>query len=223
MKSQEIYKRFLLELNKNDSNEGVNILPSSFVLLFNTERFRWLEQKLESDADNWKLQHLDNLLVVDKQLTKQHEFSDAVEFAFPEDFFRHAYSFSIADKGACKGERIYNFEKKALGFHTVLADDFSSPQFEYRETPFIITQNNIRVFFEGFKIQRVYASYYRLPKPIDIAGYTKFDGSASVDLETDLIEDQIDEIIERVVKRVAGQVGDVEKHQVANERIVTEP
>lgn len=223
MTSQEIYKRFLLELNKNDSNEGVNILPSSFVLLFNTERLRWLEQKLDQYADNWKLQHLNNLLEVDKLLTKQNEYSDAVEFKLPEEFFRHAYSFSIADKGGCKGQKVFNFEKKALGFHTVLADDFSKPQFEYRETPFIITQNKIRVFFEDFKIQRVYASYYRLPKPIDIAGYTKFDGSPSVNLDTDLIDDQIDEVIERVVKRVAGQVGDVEKHQVAQERIATEP
>lgn len=223
MTSKEIYKRFLLEMNKNDSNEGVNILPSHFVLLFNTERLRWLSEFFNDDADNWKLSTLDNLLEVDMLLKKVKTYDDSVEFEIPTDFFRQASSFSIADKGDCKGKRIFNFEKKALGFQTTLADDFSSPQFDYEETPYIITKKKLRVYFDDFTIKRAYLSFYREPKPIDIAGYTKIDGSASTNLDTDLTEEQIDEVIERVVKRVSGKTGDVEKHQVANERISTEP
>lgn len=210
-------------MNKNDSNEGVNILPSHFVLLFNTERFRWFTEFFKSDADNWKLSSLDTFLEVDVLLKKVKTYDDSIEFEIPTDFFRQASSFSIADKGDCKGRKLFNFEKKALGFQTTLADDFNSPQFDYEETPYLITKKMLRVYFSDFKIKRVYLSYYREPKPIDIAGYMKVDDTASVDADTDLSEEQIDEVIERVVKRISGKTGDAEKYQVANERISTEP
>jgi len=223
MTSKEIYKRFLLEMNKNDSNEGANILVSHFVLLFNTERLRWLSEFFNDDSDNWKLTTIDNLLEIDMLLKKVKTYEDSVEFEIPSNFFRQSSSFSIADKDNCKGKKIFNFEKKALGFQTTLADDFSAPQFDYEETPYVITKKKLRVYFKDFTIKKAYLSFYREPKPIDISGYIKIDGSESTDLDTDLTDEQIDSVIERVVKRVSGKIGDIEKHQIANERISTEP
>ena len=65
MKSTEIYKRFLIKVNKNDSNDGINILPSIFVLMFNSEAIRWLSETLDTDGDNIKLDTLDRLLETD--------------------------------------------------------------------------------------------------------------------------------------------------------------
>lgn len=222
MTSKEIYKRFLLKINKNDSNEGINILPSHFVLTFNSERLRWLGDKFDDNADNWSLAHLDNLLQADKLLTKVKKFDDSVEFQLPDDFYRYASSFSIADKGECKGVKIFNFEKKPLGFNTVLADDFSSPQFEYQETPFIIVQNKLRVYFDDFEIIKVYASYYKEPAAIDMAGYERIDGTPSIDQDTDLNLEQIDEVLDRMVIEVTGNYQDAERFQYAQNKISTE-
>ena len=46
MTSLEAYKHFLLLINKNDSNTNVNISKGEFVLLFNSQKRVWLNEKL---------------------------------------------------------------------------------------------------------------------------------------------------------------------------------
>ena len=93
--SKEIYKRFLLSFNKNDSNAGTNIPISHFVLTFNSERLRWLNDFF--DKDDWRLQQIDNLLVVDKNIGKVGDLKDSVSFKLPDDFFRHAFDLKFPD------------------------------------------------------------------------------------------------------------------------------
>lgn len=223
MTSKEAYKRFLLKLNKNDSNEGVNILPSHFVLMFNTERLRWFGEFFNESSDNWELSTISDFLEVDKLLTKVHTFEDSLVFAVPDNLYREASSYSLCDKGECKNIKVYNFEKKPLGFHTILADDFSGPQFDFEETPFIFEKEGMRVYFKDFTIKKVYLSYYREPLAIDIEGYEKIDGSPSTDIDTDLDDTFIDEILDRMVAEVSGQTKDGERFQFVKERISTEP
>lgn len=223
MKTPEIYKRFLLDINKNDTNEGISILPSHFVLLFNTEAVRWLSEKLRDDADNQKIDHLNELLETDVKLNKVNEHEDSVEFQLPDDFHWYASSYSKADRGECKGVKIFNFEKKPLGFVAVLADGFSRPSFDYEETPFIISKNKIKVYFDDFKITSVVANFYRKPKPVDMAGYEHVDGTPSTDKDTDLSDENIDEVLTRLVAKVTAQYQDAERFQYAKERIVSEP
>lgn len=218
MKSNEIYKRFLLKINKNDSNDGVNILPSHFVLMFNSEALKWLRETLDKDGDNIKLDHLDKLLQPDVEVPLYKKYDDSVEFTLPDNFYRHASSFSLASKGTCKNVKIFNFEKKSLGFTATLADDFSKPQFDFEETVFIITQNRIRIYTGDFTVNKVFVTYYRTPTEIDIAGYTRIDGSSSTDIDCDLALDNIDEIIDRVATEVTRQFADSEGFQYAKER-----
>lgn len=223
MTTQEIYKRFLLDINKNDTNEGISILPSHFVLLFNTEALRWLSEKLSEDADNQKIDHLNELLETDVKLTKVKEYEDSIEFQLPDTFHWYASSYSKADRGECKGVKIFNFEKKPLGFIATLADDFSRPSFDYQETPFVISKNKMKVYFDDFTIKTVYASFYRKPKKLDMAGYEHFDGTPSADVDTDLSDESIDEVITRLTAKVTAQYQDAERFQYAKERIVSEP
>lgn len=218
MKSTEIYKRFLLKINKNDSNDGINILPSHFVLTFNSEALKWLSAKLDKDGDNIKLDHLDKLLQPDVEITLFKKYDDSVEFTLPEDFYRHASSFSLASKGDCKDVKIFNFEKKSLGFTAVLADDFNKPQFDFEETPFLIAQNRIRVYTGDFTINKVFVTYYRTPIQIDIAGYTRIDGTPSTNIDSELSLDNIDEIIDRMATEVTRQFSDGEGFQFAKDR-----
>lgn len=223
MTTQQIYKQFLIDMNKDDTNEGINILPSHFVLMFNTEAVRWLGQKLKDDGDNVQLNGLDELLESDVQLTKVAQSEDSVEFQLPSNYYRHASSFVKADRGECKGHRIFTFEKKPLGFNSVLADGFSGPQFDYEETPFIVTKNKFKVYFDDFQIKSAFVSFYKRPDPIDMAGYEKIDGTISVDQHTNLIDEHVDEVLTRLVARVSGNVKDLERFQIAKERSSSEP
>jgi hypothetical protein len=218
MKSTEIYKRFLLKINKNDSNDGINILPAHFVLMFNSEALKWLNDKLDKDADNIKLDHLDKLLEADVEVEIFKEYDDSVEFNLPENFHRHASSFSIADKGECKGVKIFNFEKKSLGFTATLADDFSKPQFDYEETVFLISKNRIKVYTDDFKIRKVFVTYYKTPIAIDMAGYTRIDGTPSENIDSELSLENIDEILDRMATESNRQFENAEGFQFSKER-----
>lgn len=223
MNSREIYKRFLLKINKNDTNEGINILPSLFVLMFNTEAQRWLGQKLDDDSDNIKIDHLDILLKSDHKLKKGKKGDGWVEFELPDNFYRHSSSYALAKKGNCSGVKIFYFEKKPLGFSATLADDFSKPHFDYEEAPFIITEGKIKAYFNDFEIIEFLASYYRVPTPIDIAGYVKIDGSDSTDVDCELDDHSIDEILNRLVLEANREFENAEGFQYSKERIQTEP
>lgn len=218
MKSTEIYKRFLLKINKNDSNDGINILPSLFVLMFNSEAIRWLSETLDTDGDNIKLDTLDRLLETDVELPLVKDNKDSVDFKLPDTFYRHASSFSIASKGDCKNVKIYNFEKKSLGFTATLADDFSRPQFDFEETSFLISKNLMRVYTGDFTISKVFATFYKTPNKIDIAGYLHLDDTPSTNIDSELTDENVEEIINRVATEVARQFQDGEGFTFAKER-----
>lgn len=223
MTSREIYKRFLLKINKNDSNDGVNILPSHFVLLFNTQRLVWLGERLRDDADNAKLDRLQELVSTDVQLPVKKEHDSSVDFTLPEDLYRYISSYSLASQDKCKKRKIFNFEQNTLNLTAVLADAFNRPNFKFEETPCIQKSGTLKVYFEDFKIESVFLSYYRQPKAIDIAGYRKIDGSASVDADTDLSDENIDEVLNRIAVEVLREYQDGEGFQLAKDRIAVEP
>jgi len=223
MKAREVYKRYLLKINKNDTNEGINILPSLFVLMFNTEANRWLGQKLVDDGDNIKLDHLDVLLETDVELPEIRTGNGWKEYQLPKEFYRHSSSYAVASKGNCTGVNVYYFEKKALGLSAILADDFNKAHFDYEEGPMIITQGRIKAYTGDFEIEKFLSSYYRVPVPIDIAGYKHIDGSPSVDVDCELDDWSIDEVLNRLTLETVREYENSEAFQYAKERLSTEP
>jgi hypothetical protein len=223
MTSREIYKRFLLKINKNDTNAGINIPVSHFVLLFNSERLFWLGEELKEDADNVRINRLKSLLISDKELVKIETLKDSVLFKLPDQFYRHAFSYSVVSSDTCPETIVYNFEKIPLNFIVNLADDYNRPQFDYRETPFILTEDKYKVYFDNFEIKKVFLNYYKEPDEIDIEGYIKIDGTPSKNKETDLDEDDIESILNRMSAEVIRQYQDANSINFAKDRIQSEP
>lgn len=221
MTPNEIFKRFKFKYNGNDTNEGIDLLPGVFVLMFNTIALKWEIEKLQDDSI--RLDDLEPLLVTEFEIDKFKKFDNSIEAELPTDFIREASSYVLADRGKCKNKKVYTFEKKALGFNSIIADDYNGPQFDYEETPFIITKNKMKIYFDDFKIRKIVLNYYKKPDKLDLAGYTKEDGSASVEQSTNLTDDNIDEILNRLVREVSGNNSDAEKVQFAQNKITLEP
>ncbi len=219
MTSAEAYKRFLLKINKNDTNEGINILPSHFVLLYNTERLLWLGDTLKNESDNIKIDRIQELIVTDEELSLSSKKDDSVNFTIPTELYRYVSSYTIADKGFCTGLKLYNFEKKPSNKTAFLADAFSKPSFDFEEVPVILGSNNLQVFFDDFEVKKAFLTYYRNPAKIDLPGYTGFDGQPSTNINPDLSDENVDEINEEVIR----QYQDAEGMQYAKDRIQSEP
>lgn len=195
MTVKEIYKRFLIKINKNDTNSNINVPKGIFVLIFNEAKDFWLENKIEETRKNSLKNHISELLVIDKELTIKDVTSKYTEFNLPEDFFDIESAYSICKRDTCMNRLVYNFDFKQRNKNALFQNENEKPSFEYQETLFNLSKNGLLVYTDNFEIQKQFISYYRRPNNIDIVGYTRFDGTPSQDIEIDLEDKHILEII----------------------------
>jgi hypothetical protein len=225
MTTQELYKRFLLMVNKNDTNEGVNISPGHFVLLYNAEMLSWLAEELKKDADNIDVNLIELLYLGDFQV-QPSGVADSVlkfiEFTLPSNFFQVYGGYTFADRGQCKDNIIYIWEKKPGDIIATRSDESSKPSFDYQETPCTIGNDKMKVYFDDFVVKSTYINYYRTPNYIDIEGYIHFDGTSSTNIDTELDDYNALQVLARVAAELDRQTVDVEGLQVSKDRLTKE-
>lgn len=223
MTVQELYKRFQLMINKNDTNEGVNILPAVFVLLYNSETQRWLNEEFKKNQDNIDLNLIQKLFAPDYKLTLVNKSEDYIEYLLPDDYFQIYGSYSLVDRGPCTKIRIANFEKKPANLVPILSDEDSKPSFDYQEAPFVLANNNVRIYFDSdYTIGESFLNYYRIPRKIDMEGYVGFDGIPSTNIDPELDDFNSIQILARVAAEVDREIHNSEGIQYDKDRINTE-
>lgn len=192
---QEIYKRFLIKVNKNDTNSNINVPKGVFVLIFNEITRFWLNAKIKETRKDYQKNYIAELLIIDHPLTPKYVTPFFTQFELPVDYFDTESAYSIAKKGDCAGRLIYNFDFKQRNRNVTFQNENEKPSFEYQETLYNINREGIAVYTDNFEIQNQYLSYYKLPTQIDIAGYTKFDGSPSTNINSDLDDKNVLDIL----------------------------
>ena len=222
MSVQELYKRFLMMINKNDTNAGVTIPPAEFVLLFNAEALRWLAEELKKDEDNIDVNKIDQLFNPNVELTLFEKHEKFLDFTLPDDYFQVYGSYSFADRGICQGVRIANYEKKPGNLVPILSDSDNRPSLNYQEAPFVLTENSLRLYFDDYEVKSTFVNYYRTPNKIDMEGYINFDGEQSTNIDPELDDFNNLEILARVAKEINRQVENTEGFQLAGERVNSE-
>jgi len=222
MTSKEAYKRFLLKVNKNDSNSNIRISKGEFVITFNEMKRTWLSENLIDKASSHKIHELENLLVPDVKLPKIKKDNNSIHFKFPLDLFQYDSSYSIAKKGKCVTSLV-NWLVKPKNVRSLLEDTNNNPSFEYEETICILSEGNLVVYITDFDITEQHLSYYKEPKDLDLEGYINIQGLPSSDIDPiDLNDKQIDEIINRCALEITMRYDNIPSTQLASERIKRE-
>jgi hypothetical protein len=222
MKAIELYKNFLLKINKNDTNSNISISKGEFVILYNEQKKVWLAEKVKNKSNDIDIHDLERLYVKDKEIKKSKSDSNSSHFELPVDFYIYDSSYSLAKKGKCVRE-IVNWLVKPRNVNILLGDTNNSPSFEYEETICIVSQNHLVVYKDEFDVNKVYISYYKEPIDIDIEGYIKFDGTMSTDIDPiDLDTKSISEIINRCAIETIRIYENPEGFGLAQNRIQTE-
>src|ERR1700734_2798818 len=137
----ELYKRFLIKVNKNDTNEGIRIPKGNFILLFNTEMLRWLSEELKKDIDNIDSNLIELLYRPNYPLHMIKTESQFVDYHQPEDMVQAYGSYSYCSKGNCENIKLFNYEIKPGNFIPVQQDLNSRSDFEYEEGRFVLTES----------------------------------------------------------------------------------
>jgi hypothetical protein len=218
MTPQEAYKRFLLKVNKNDTNGNVKVPKGQFILLFNEQKRKWQEKTIRTNEDSDYIEGIEELLELDKELSKVAEHNNRDDFALPTNFYRRATSYSLASKDECSKQMLINWFIKPKDRDVLLQNSDQSPSFEYRETLAIVNSGKLSVFKDGFTVDRVLLSYYREPIDMDIEGYNHVDGTVSTNIQTDLSDMNIEEVLDLTATEAIRNYESTQQLQIALQR-----
>lgn len=223
-------------LNKLASNEHQEIPVENKIIALNSAQIKLIKNKLGQnnlykeglDAFKKRYEDLQELVepfhdhplplsLVDKQLNKWS--ADLTELE-PRYMF-YIDSYILADKGVCKGHTIYVNRDltKHADITVMLANNSVNPSFEYQESFCTISSNQYEMYTDGtFDPTKVFFSYIRYPKYIDMAGYVHADGSTSETVDCELADYLEDEIVDIAVQDLAMSTENTAAAQASEQR-----
>lgn len=217
MTTEELYYEFHLLVNKNNSQQNINVDKPHFVQLFNREYDRWLYEVLNTKNKDNSINDIQELLLSNIEL-KVSEIKDGfVIYNLPDNFFNYSECKIVANKeNSNKLIYVYNIHPKEINVY--IQDEFNKPSFEWEETIATISDNKLQVYKTDFSINKCYLSYYKASENVDLEGYKRIDGSMSKNVNINLSSIYQRQILDRVAKEFARQYENTTQFQLAQER-----
>lgn len=220
MKAVDCYLRALQKAEENATNGGIKLDEARFVQLFNDEQNRLVRYFLEK-KNSEDIRYIQKLVVYSKELIKDksHSNPESTCFKIPSDFFSFSNVSGVFSIGHCSVSDFNIWEAKNENIHELLSDKFNAPSFDFRETFYTIGEDSIRIFKRDFEIDKVFLSYYRYPKSIDLEGYIKTDGTSSMNVDPELDDKIINMILNMVEKQFALNESEYNRYQVDSNNV----
>lgn len=178
----------LVKNKVSSNNSGMDV---------NKKRYQDLQFLIENTED-----HPLKLTLSDKKLNRYIAKTTDLD----PKFMFYVDSYLIADKGDCKDRVIYvNTDLvKHADVTLLLQNNNYKPSFEYQETIGDISSDELHYYSDGtFIPKKAYLSYIKYPKDVDLAGYIKFDGSSSADVDSEFEYYLKDELLDLAVEYLA--------------------
>lgn len=227
------------KLNKLSTNSHQVIELEDKILALNEAQLKLIKQKLDSNNalrggfESFKKRYDDLQRLVENAINHSlplierdknlHRWSADIEALTPRYMF-YVDSYILADKGPCKNKIIWvNQDLTRTSDVSILLNNSNyKPSFEYQETFCIISTDEISIFTDGtFTPKDIYISYIRYPRYIDKEGYTRLDGTPSIDENSELNEYLEDELVDLTVQALAMYTDNPMAVQAASARIAT--
>lgn len=212
MNAQEAIIEVRDRINKNSSNVGAPFGQRKILTALNASQDRYLNFCLENKNDD-TIRVAQRFLVTNFKLNENKlEKNEYQLFSLPDNYFDFSdISRAIAIKDKCSN-RIFLYEQ-AKNITELLADSNNKPSFEYSESFYHISENNIKVFISDFIISLLELDYYRIPKRINVDGIELVDGSISSNQDPEWPDDDMDRIIDLTVRTLDMNAENLQKVQ----------
>jgi len=220
MTIQEAYLRFLDKVNRNSTNDNVVADKARFIFLFNEVQnryFEWLYEKQNEDD----FRYMQSLLVYDEKLSSGSSKLNHSNFKLPEDYFLFSNLQIFADSDGCKNKKLLAVEAKQADVEELYCDANNCPSFPFRETFYTFGNDEVAIYFKDFDVSKVYLTYYRCPKQVDIAGYRKFDKTSSVNCDPEFNDKIVNRILNAVAQRFNQNTDNLQKIQFDKDSVIS--
>jgi len=221
MTIEQAYIQFLNLVDRNLTNNNVNVDRPRFVLLFNDIQNRYVEWLLEKRNED-SIRYISPLLQTNHQISKDYTGQDYDSFKLPKDYFDFANLSVTATKGKCKEQRLYTFEVKSEDVEELMADVDNKPSFEFRETFYYTGGKKINIFKTNFSIDKAFLTYYRYPRQVDISDYIKPNGTNSTNINPEWDDKVTGRILIAMAKEFSAINSDLNQYQVNKDRLFSE-
>lgn len=222
MKIKEAYIHYVELVNRNATNNNINVDQQRFILDFNKTSIiftSWILDKRNEDV----IRTISPLLILEAPLTKDITSPTYTSFNLPLNYFELANVHVYGTKDKCEDQKLKAFEVKSENLEELLDDDSNKPSFDYRETFYLTGSNKVNVYKTDFDISKVNLSYYRYPKEVDMAGYIRLDGSHSTqDIDPEFDDKVVYKILLAMAKQFSATNGDTTSYQVRKDELFSE-
>lgn len=215
MKIVDCYLRALQKAEENMTNGGIKLDKARFVQLFNDEQNRLVRYILDKKNEE-EIRYIQKLVVYSKELAKRtdKENPESTLFSLPEDFFAFSNISGVFTEGECTVTDFNMWEVKNENPHELLADEFNKPDFDFRETFYTIGEEAVRVYKDKFSVDKVFLTYYRYPKSVDIEGYIRSDNTSSTNIDPELDDKLVGIILNMIEKQFALNESEYNRYQL---------
>jgi hypothetical protein len=227
-------------LNKLSTNEHQQIQLEDKILALNEAQIKLIKQKVDGfsvpsrlgmDSFKKRYEDLQNLIIdytnQPLPLTESNpainQWDADVTVLEPKYLF-YVDSYVLANKGKCKDRILWINEdlSKHGDLSILLNNDHYKPSFEYQETLNAVSSDVMSVYTDGtFTPTTVNIMYLRYPVYINKEGYIQFDGTPSVNADSELNDYLEDELLDLTVQNLAMYTENVAAVQNAQFRIQT--
>lgn len=215
MKIEDAYLSFLTSVNRNLTNNNIDVSKPRFIILFNNLQIKYIEWILNSRNEDF-IRYASTFLE-DSKLSLKKEYKDRSLYSLPEDYFDLSNLSLSATKSDCGSKSLHTIEVKTEDLQELLNDKFNEPSFEYGETFYHVSgDNSITAYKKGFDITEATLKYYRYPKEVDIKGYKRADGTNSEDRHPEWDDKAVNRILLGAAREFAANNSDGQKYELTN-------
>jgi hypothetical protein len=214
----EAYTRFLELVNRNATNNNISVDKPRFVQGFNSMSIQYVEWVLNKRNED-EVRNLRLLLNTEHPLTFVSTEDNYSRFSLPKDYFDLSNVHVYGSKGKCKNQRFQTYEFKTENLEEIFHDSSNEPSFDFRETFYTVSKNDVVVYKKGFDISQVNLTYYRYPKKVDIAGYINLEEKASKNVDPEFDDKVTLKILLAMSKTFSANNGDANQYQIDKDRL----
>lgn len=193
MTSERAYEIFIIKINENATTDNVGCDKGRFSTYYNINENRLIESILDKRGED-EIRYLQKLLVDDVKIKNGDTHLDHQDFELPKNYFDLSNIYGLASKDKCINQKIDLYEIKDENRNQVLSDEFSKPSFKFREAPYSIASDKVKVYTnKEFDMSGIVMSYYRYPQKIELEDLSNPESNFKTNPELD------DKFVNRVI------------------------
>jgi hypothetical protein len=219
MTPEEMRYEFDLRADKVSSKNAMNLPLAAKVAYLNRGQVSLILNRYSGrnasrtgfEQSQLRTEDLQVLVVPEEELKVrriQQDLYSSDLTATKQRFLIRLRQFAYGSKDCKKGERITLKSTQIDDLEEALSDSFRKPDFRWREALVVTANNELRIYTDGFSIDKVIMDYLRYPRNIDIAGYVHFNNTASADVLCELPEYLHDAVVQEAVANLKADLGD---------------